>query len=186
VRRGAGLLLASVLAAAPGLAALAQDRPPLRPTRDVDVTYRSEQSGQVLEQRTRFAGQRMRLDTPTPGLYVIVDYAAQRMSMVSDADRGVLDMRLPPGVAPGTAATGATYVRRGIDRVAGLACTEWDVRDNRGQVAQTCFTDDGVLLRARRGPQVLAVATRVAYGAIDPALFAVPPGYARAAKREAP
>ena len=181
----AGLLLAALAGIMP-MEAAAQDRPLARPSRDVDVTYRSDPGGQVLEQRSRFAGQRMRLDTPTPGLYVIVDYGTQRMSMVSDADRGVLEMRLPPGVAPGSTGDGASYVRRGTDRVAGLACTEWDVRDIRGQIAQTCFTDDGVMLRARRGPQVLAVATRVAYGPLDPALFAVPAGYSRAAKRDAP
>ena len=179
-------VLLPAAAATTGTAA-AQDRPAALPTRDVDVTYRSEQAGQVLEQRSRFAAgpQLMRLDTPTPGLWVLVDYRAHRMSMVSDPDRGALDMATPPGGPPGAppGATGGAYVRRGQDRVAGLPCTEWEVRDNQGQAALTCFTEDGVMLRARRGAQVLAVATRVAFGPMDPALFAIPANYGHATRR---
>ena len=69
------------------------------------------------------------------------------------------------------------------DTVAGLPCIEWETRDLQGQAALACFTADGVMLRVRRGQVVLAVATRVAYGPIDPALFAVPPGYARVVGR---
>lgn len=168
------------------VAAAAQDRPASLPMRDVDVTYRSEQGGQVLEQRSRFAAgtMRMRLDTPTPGLYMLMDYKTHTMSLVSDADRGVLDVRTAPGAAgPMGLGAAANYRRRGQDTVAGLACTEWEVQDSQGQAALTCFTEDGVMLRARRGAAVLAVATRVAYGPMDPALFAVPPGYERAARR---
>lgn len=165
-------------------AATAQDRPAPLPTRDVDVTYRSQQGNQVLEQRSRFAAgaQRMRLDTPTPGLYVIVDYRAHTMAMVSTADRGVLDMPAPATGAPGMAAAGM-YVRQGDDRVAGLPCTEWQAKDTQGQPAVACYTADGVMLRARRGTQVLAVAIRVAYGPVDAALFTIPDGYDHVARK---
>lgn len=181
--RAAALLVCCLAATA----VAAQERPPALPTRDVDVTYRSEQNGQVLEQRSRFAveAQRMRLDPPTPGLYMIVDYRTQSMSVVIQADRGVLDMRAPAGVLPGAAPAGA-FSRRGQDQVAGLPCTEWATRDSQGQEALTCFTADGVLLRARRGAAVLAVATRVVYGPLDPALFAIPAGYNRVTKRTPP
>ena len=180
-------LAALCLVSAPA-AAMAQDRPPVRPTRDVDVSYRSEQAGQVIEQRSRFAAtaQRMRLDTATPGLYMLVDYRANTMSLVSDPDRGAVDMPVPPtGVGP-AGGTSGSYVRRGQDQVAGLPCTEWEVQDNRGQPTLTCFTADGVMLRARYGAQVLAIATRVAYGPLDPALFDVPSGYGHVSKRAGP
>ncbi len=162
----------------------AQDRPAALPTRDVDVTYRSEQGGQVLEQRSRFAAQsqRMRLDTPTPGLYMLVDYRARTMAVVSEVDHGVLDMKAPAGALAGVDPA-SSYVRRGEDKVAGLACTEWQTQDTQGQAALACFTTDGVLLRARRGEKVLALATRVAYGPVDPGLFTIPPGYNRVAGR---
>jgi len=118
----------------------------------------------------------MRLDTPTPGVYVIVDYLAQTMAMVSDGDRGVLDLLVPPGGLPGQASA-ARYSRLGEAMVAGLPCTDWETVDSQGQAAIACFTADGVLLEARQGGAVLVQAVRVAYGPLDAGLFTVPPGY---------
>lgn len=161
-------------------AALAQDRPLLQPLRDVDVTYQTAPGGQATEQRTRWltAERRMRVDTPAPGLYMIVDYAARRMSMVSDRDRGVVEMASGAGPLPG-ASGAASYVRRGVDQVAGLPCTEWQTTDSEGAPTLACITADGVLLRARRGNEVLVQAARVQYGPQDPAAFRVPDGYNR-------
>ncbi len=160
----------------PAIAA-AQDRPPALPTRDVDVTYQSGTGAKAVQQRSRFSAelQRSRLDTPTPGVYLIVDYRAHVMQAVNDAARGVLDMQAPaqlPGAVPD-----ATFTRRGEDVVAGIPCTEWETKDTAGQLTLACFTADGAMLRARRGSQVLATAVKVAYGPLDPALFTPPPGY---------
>lgn len=188
-RSGAAALLAAALgavlpASAVPQAAHAQDRPPAMPLRDVDVTYRAGQGDRVVEQRSRFraADQRLRLDTPTPGLYAIVDLRARTMAVVSVADRAVMDLPAPAAATPGGVATAAHFVRRGADEVAGLACTEWETTDTAGQPTLACYTPDGVMLRARRGPQVLVAATRVAYGGLDAAAFAVPPGYAHASR----
>ena len=177
------VLLAVAACMAP-VAAVAQDRPATLPTRDVDVTYRSERDGQVIEQRSRFdvATQRTRLDMPTPGLYSILDHRAHTLSVVSDPDRGVIDMPAGGAGQPGA----GSYVRRGQDQVAGLPCTEWETRDSRNQPVLTCFTADGVMLRARQGTAVLAVATRVAYGPMEPALFSAPPGYGHVTRRPSP
>ena len=128
----------------------------------------------------------MRVDTPAPGVYMIVDYAARRMSMVSERDRGVVEMASgagPLSVAPGGAASGAFpeggHTRRGTDRVAGLPCTEWQTTDSEGAPTLACITEDGVLLRARRGNEVMVQAARVRYGPQDPAAFRVPDGYRR-------
>ena len=198
-------MIRAVLATLPLLigAAAAQERPPTVPTRDVDVTYRVGQ-GASMEQRTRWqvSEQRMRIDTPTPGVYMIVDYASRRMSLVSDADRGVLELPAkdgampgslagplagsPPGNLLGQAARGAraSFERVGTARIAGLGCTEWQTLDSQGAATTACITEDGVLLRARQGAQVLAEAARVAYGPLDPAAFRVPDGYARATRPE--
>ena len=152
--------------------AAAQDRPTPLPTRDVDVTYRIAAGAQSIEQRSRFttARQRMRVDRPTPGVYSIMDYRSHMMNFVVDGDRASLDTAVPvPPVQ--------SYARLGIDQVAGLGCTEWQARDTQNQPVVTCFTDDGVMLRVRRGTQPMAVATRVVFAPQDPALFAVPPGY---------
>lgn len=186
MRSRAGLLLVLLAASAP---VLAQDRPPTTPTRDVDVTYRAGQGDKVVQQRSRFraSDQRLRVDTPTPGVYAIVDYRAHTLAMVSDAEQAVLDMPAPAGgaAAGGVPAGqgGARFVRRGTDQVAGLTCTEWETTDTAGLPTLACFTDDGVMLRARRGAQLLVVADRVAYGTQDPAVFTVPPGYAHTNSR---
>ena len=65
-----------------------------------------------LEQRTRWlaAAQAMRIDPPTPGLYVIIDYVARRMSVVREADRSVIEMAAPEGMAGPTGASGAAHL----------------------------------------------------------------------------
>jgi hypothetical protein len=168
--------------------ASAQDGPVTTPTRDVDVLYRTAAGPQVLEQRSRYrvADGKLRLDTPSPGLYMIVDQRARTMAMVSDRDHGVVDMRLRGNTAPGGFAPGQRFTRGGPDAVAGVPCTEWQTLDTQGQPVLACYTADGVLLRARRGGTVLVEATRVSYGQLDPAAFTVPPGYAHAQTPERP
>lgn len=181
-RASSAALWAVLAACAAALPAHAQDRPPTVPLRDVDVTYRAGQGNGMMQQRSRFraADQRLRLDTPTPGLYAIVDLRSRTMAVISDADRAVMDLPAPANAAPGGVAAAARFLRRGTDEVAGLACTEWETTDSGGLPTLACFTADGVLLRARRGAQVLVTATRVSYGGLDAAAFAVPPGYAHA------
>ncbi len=161
--------------------AWAQDRPPVTPTRDVDVTYRAGEGTKAVEQRARFqaSNQRLRLDLPTPGVYAILDYPAHTLAVVSEPRRAVLDMPAPAGAIAGVAPAGV-FTRRGMDRVAGLACTDWETADNSGLPTLACFTDDGVMLRARHGGQLLVQAVRVSYGAQDATAFTVPAGYSHA------
>ncbi len=178
------LVLTSMLAPA----AAEQDRPPVMPTRDVDVTYRAGQGDQAVDQRSRWsaAARKLRLDTPTPGVYVIADYAAHTLAMVSEPARGVLDLEMPAGGLPGQALPGSTgFLRRGASQVAGLPCTEWETSDRQGQPTLACYTEDGVLLEARHGTQILVQATRVMYGALDTAMFAIPPSYSHEGPRSA-
>ena len=175
MRALAGALL---LAAGPAVA-----QPLLLPTRDVDVTYRSDQGGQLIEQRSRFsaAAQRMRVDLPTPGLYTIMDYRSRRMLFVSDPDRAAIETQ------PGLPEQGpSAYTRHGQDRVAGLDCTDWQAPGPQTAATFACFTADGVMLRARQGGRVLAQATRVAYAPQPAALFSAPPGYDVVQRKSAP
>ena len=174
----AALVLISVPAFAP---ASAQERPVTRPTRDVDVVYVATVNGQKVQQRMRTAADaaEIRIDTPSPGLYMILNRDAHTMDMVSDGDRGVIQMPYDPARATAAPPDSAPYRRLGTDVVAGLGCTEWATTDTGGRPVAACFTDDGVMLRARAGDQVLVTAARVAYGRLDPAIFAIPPGYER-------
>ena len=160
-----------------------QDRPPATPTRDVDVTYKAGEGVHAVVERSRWsaATQRLRVDTPTPGVYAIADYAARTLSMVSDPARGVMDLDSGEAAFPGPAtSSGVGFVRVGGGEVVGVPCTEWETSDRQGQPMVACYTEDGVLLKARHGVQVFVQATRVAYGSLDPSVFAVPPSYRRA------
>jgi hypothetical protein len=120
--------------------------------------------------RWQAATQRQRVDPPTEGLFIVIDYREGRMHTVRLSDRLVLEMTAP-------ATDGGAYVRRGEDQVAGLACTDWEATATDGQPTVACITADGVLLRATAGDRTLLSAVSVDYATQDPALFAVPDGF---------
>lgn len=165
-------------------AALAQARPTTMPTRDVDVTYQMAAPGpsgkvEMLSQRMRWepASGLLRVDPPSQGIYTIMDYHAHKLLVVDEPRRSVTLMHAAANVtAPGVSPT-AQFTREGQAQVAGLACTDWQTRDSTGQPTTVCLTDDGVLLRARRGDHVLVQAVTVSYAPVDPGVFKVPAGY---------
>lgn len=177
----------AVLALVAAMPAWAQDRPPAAPTRDVDVDYRATAGGRAIEQRYRFARsvEKARIDTPSPGLYVIVDRTSRHMDMVSEGDRSVLELPYDPAHAMAGIPPGRAFERLGADIIAGVACTEWRTADKSDRPLTVCMTEDGVLLRVRAGANVLVQATRIAYGPIDPAVFAIPTGFERRTGRGA-
>ncbi len=161
-------------------AAFAQDAPLLQPTRDVDVTYRVPVPGAdsaALLQRLRWSASRhqQRVDLPTSGNWMMLDFTAHRMALVRDETHEVVDLPAPRSAdQPGA---GSGFLRRGAGIVAGLACTEWRTIDTRGQETLACYTDDGVLLRATAGTRVLMEAVGVKYETQGDAVFALPAGY---------
>ena len=174
-------VILAALAATPAYApAYAADRPPTMPQRDVDVTYRMLQpveGGPELHQRTRWlvASGLMRVDPPSPNLYMIMDYRTKHVAMVKVDDRAVLDVASAPLVAP--AANPAGYVMKGSTAVAGVPCTDWETADAAGRPTLLCLTADGVMLRASQNGVVLLEATAVSYAPQDPALFRAPDGF---------
>ena len=179
------MIRALMLAAAAGIAAAvparAEDKPPVVPQRDVDVQYSiaGRPGAQPRQQRIRWsaAQSRMRIDPPSPGLYMIGDFQTGRMEVVKPADQSVLDMG--PGSFDPHA--DASFRKLGGDEVNGLACTNWQTADNGGQPTVLCLTGDGVMLRASHGDQVLVQASSVSYGPQDPAAFSAPDGFRRIA-----
>ena len=159
------------------------DQPLLRPSRDVDVTYRAAapKGGKEIEQRVRWlaASQTMRIDPPSPDLHVIIDYVARRMSVVRDATRSVVEMAAPDSMTEMIAGKPGAFARRGETTVAGRACTEWQTQDRDAHPVVVCITDDGVLLRASSAAQVRVSAVSVHYAPQDPQEFRIPPDYVR-------
>ena len=126
----------------------------------------------MLTERMRWqaATQRQRVDPPTEGLFILIDYRAGQMHTVRLSDRLVLEMTAPPSAD-------GSYVRQGEDRVAGLACTDWEATASDGRNTVACITADGVTLRASSGGQTLLTAVSVDYAPQDPAVFVTPSGF---------
>jgi hypothetical protein len=197
VRRGWVLLAALVLLTGGAAAARAQEKPQLVPTRDVDVTYTMLPGGAgpggaqpndqtPLHQRMRWlAGQQLlRVDPPTPGLYMLVNYRTKHVAMVYTPDKQVMETDTASVGFPGASVAAGSFVRGSEDQVAGLACTNWATKDVAGEPAEVCITADGVMLRAVATGRTLVQATSVTYGPQDPTLFQVPAGYTQVKPRQ--
>ena len=179
IHRRFASLIVTLVAMATLAEARAEERPVATPTRDVDVIYQSVRPGQAqpLRQRVRWnvAAGLQRVDPPSAGLYLILDYRAHRLLSVRDSIKTVLEIdatgaRLMPDPGAGH------YQRAGAATVAGLTCAVWQA-DAPPPAARLCVTDDGVMLRLTAGERVLAEAISVRYGPADPTVFAVPDGY---------
>lgn len=191
------MAMALVLAVAPG-AALAQERPTMLPTRDVTVTYRASGPAPALpgasgpatmrQQDMKVAivagGKLMRIEGlgggAAAGGYVIVDRDAQRMTMVVTQDRRYMEMPANDAVSRGFLLNESmTFARRGLETVAGVKCTQWEVTSREG-AGNVCVTDDGVMLRARgqdgRGG---LEAISVQYGPQPASLFRPPADFSK-------
>lgn len=176
-------LLIGAGAALFGLPAHAQERPPTLPLRDVDITYVVPTPAGAARQRLRFSAlrQKLRIDPPGRGLYVVMDFLAGRMFTVREADRSVIEMAAPKAWMPGMGH--GRYMRRNAVVVSGVSCTEWQTTDSEGRDVRICLDADGVMIRATMqttaGEATLALATDVRRESQDPVIFSVPASYRR-------
>jgi hypothetical protein len=162
--------------------ALADTPPPVQPLRDVDITYKVPVPGvnvSVILQRVRFSAalHMQRLDLPTSGNWMLLDFAAHKMAMVRDQSHEIVEVPAPESA--GLPGAGAGFTRLGPSTVTGIPCTEWRTRDNRGQEMVACYTDDGVMLRASNVNGLMMEAIAVKYGTEPAGVFALPAGYTR-------
>lgn len=165
------------------LPALAQDRPPLFPTRDVSITYRV--IGQVpqgapanLVMSWNAAGQLLRTEMPGMG-YMVMDQRNQRAFMVMEQARMVMDLPAQQAMQQAAPPPSASFRREGSATIAGHDCTIWSYQDGTTQ-GRACVTAEGVVLRSEgtsQGRSGGMEATAVAFGPQDPARFQRPQGY---------
>jgi hypothetical protein len=183
----AALAALLILALAPVARAQAQDRPPLLPTRDVEVDYTTTANGHDNRLHMLFSakGQHLRVEAAGQSSYVLIDGHAKRMNIVMDRQRSVMAMPFDPDHLTGfLLSESAHYTRGATATVAGLTCTTWTVDTQQGK-GTACVTDDGVILRARAAGQSptgesgtgVMEATAVHYGPQPESVFAVPAGY---------
>ncbi len=181
------MLRAVLLAVLPAMASLpagaAAAAPATIPSRDVDVTYRMTVPGHVLTQRMRWdvADHLLRVDPPSAGFYMIMDYGKHEVSMVQEQAKRVLQAQGVGLSIPGTDPGSAPFVRAGEETIAGLSCTDWQTKDAAGQPTEVCLTTDGVLLRATIGGHTAMVAQTVDYAAQPGSVFALPAAWPRVA-----
>jgi len=142
-----------VAAAAPALAqvtATAADRPPMAPAREASVLYRMTKAGTAsIEVRVtaRAGGSPMRIDMPD-GAYMLVDQSAHSAAMVVPVEQMVMGLPFQDGPqAQFQLNERMRFIRRGVDTVATVRCTAWDVTLDKARGA-VCISDDGVLLRS--------------------------------------
>lgn len=136
--------------AAPAARTAVPTQPPLLPTREASVLYRiSARDNQVIEVRitTLPDAVAMRIDMPDR-TYMLVNQAEHRMAMVVPEELMVMDLPYQAGVQDQFLLNNRMkFTRRGVDTVATVHCTSWDVLLD-GNHATVCVTDEGVLLRS--------------------------------------
>lgn len=174
-------VLTAALLAATGTHAAAQ---PKQPSRDHAVTYRMESEGRATEMRVfyRAATRRQRVEMPEGGVAMIHDMAANRMLMLNERARMVMEM--PVNAAQSqqmlTIPGDMTLTRTGSATVAGHGCTTYRAIQRGVDRGTVCVTDDGIMLRAdlaqgeRRGTME---ATALSLSPQPAALFEVPAGW---------
>lgn len=173
--------LAAVLIAALPVAAQAQDRPQIFPTRDVAVTYRVTGRGPAADITMLWsAAQRMmRMNMPQGAGYVVADHQGQRGFAVMEQMRVIMDVPMAQAGGMQREFENARFTRGGTAKVAGLDCTVWRYQSASSQ-GEACITGDGVMLRgngASQGQAGQMEAVRVVYAPQDASLFRRPQGY---------
>lgn len=169
--------------AAPAARAGAPVQPPLLPVREASVLYRiSARGSPPIEVRitTLADAVAMRIDMPDR-TYMLVNQAEHRMAMVVSEELMVMDLPYQPGVQDQFLLNSRMkFTRRGVDAVATVRCTSWDVLLD-GNRAVVCVTDEGVLLRSvsmdAEGKRSSIEAISVSYTPAPASDFLPPPGF---------
>ena len=127
--------------------------------------------------RWRASDQLERIDDPGKST-MIVDQKANEVTLLNYAS-GTYSEMAGASLWPMRAPAPASPSRQGESVVAGLHCAQWSWTDD-AELRAACLTPDGVLLRFIIDGKTFAEARSVSYGAQDPELFRIPPGYAPA------
>jgi hypothetical protein len=179
-------VIAAALLCLAGTAAIAADHPPYVPTRDVAVAYRVQLSAdphgeESVQMAYTTASGRVRIEAPGNPGYMLIDRSEGRLIMVVDQMRTFMEMPFDARMGAGLLLNDKmAFSRKGMEKVAGLPCTSWDVTSGATH-ARLCITADGVILRAegsdpKRGEGRLE-AVSVSYTPQPANLFAPPAGY---------
>ena len=167
------------------------DRPVVPPRRDAAVTFRVTGAAAALipqldggaapgemVMRWNTAG-RLRLEAEGRPQVLLLDTGTLSAHIVDSTLRSAIALPIKQRDMDAILLTQATVSRLREDKVAGLACTVWQVHGRQGE-GTICLTADGVPLRAEGtvdGKQGSMVATSVQLEPQPLGKFAVPAGY---------
>ena len=158
---------------------MAQEKPTLLPSRDVDITYRVTLPGEPkTRERARWlaADGLERVDGPS-NTTTIFDRKAHYITVLRRKSHSYLKLS-SPARGPIEPDPNTTVTAGGDATVAGLSCKVWNwVNPEDLKPHSFCATDDGVLLRVTVDGQTIAQATSVQFRKLKPETFTVPPGY---------
>lgn len=161
-------------------ASRAEERPPLFPTRDVDITYDVTRPQQPkIRQRARWLANehRERIEGPDKSA-TIFDRNAHEITLLNPAKRTFRTLEGSPRQPPEPEA-GVVLKRGAKSVIAGLHCTDWMWTEDV-ETRTICTTADGVLLRLVVDGAIIMQARSVSYGAQAAELFQVPSNYSPA------
>lgn len=161
--------------------------PPLTPTRDVQVDYNVQPDGvpEPKAVRTWFAynGGLMRIDSPQGMGETVLNRMTRQVTIIINTQKIYSQLDARYGISnPFLLDLSMSFSRKGTSSIAGVACTEWDVRTDQG-TAVACVTEDGVILREvgvdGDGLKGRIEAVHVVYGPIALDMFQPPANYRR-------
>jgi hypothetical protein len=170
-------LLAGLVLIAAGSATAAEERPPLVPTKDVDVSYKVTRPNQptIIERRRWLAGEHLeRVDGPDKST-TIFDRNKGEIVLLNVGNRTFRKLegkgRRPPDPEAGVTLTRGTELV-----IAGLHCVEWTWTEDT-ETHTVCATPEGVLLRLVIDGHTVIEARSVHFGTQAAKLFEVPRNY---------
>lgn len=158
----------------------AEERPQLRPTRDVDVTYRvSGARGPATWERVRWSATRHleRVDGPDRAV-TIFDRAGSEITLLNPRSRTYRKLE-GASHSPIEPEQGTTVTRGAASKILGLPCTDWSWLANE-ETHAVCTTPDGLVLRVAIDGKTVMQALSVHYRQQAAGLFEIPPNYAPA------
>jgi hypothetical protein len=177
MRKLSGLAAIAAIALAPCIAAPAEERPQLLPTRDVDITYDVIRSQRPkVRERVRWSAAEHLERVESSGRSVtIFDRNAHEVTLLIPANRTY--RKLDGAPRRRSEPDPDAVLKRGSDAViAGLSCTEWSWTEDV-ESHTLCSTPDGVMLRLVVDGLTVREARAVKYAPQKAELFHVPPGY---------
>jgi hypothetical protein len=171
---------AALVALLAGSAVAAEERPQLRPTRDVDVTYRVIRAHDPATwERVRWsAAKRLeRVDGPDRAV-TIFDRVGSEITLLNPRRHTYRKLE-GASHSPIEPEQGAALKRGAASKILGLPCTDWSWLAN-DETHTVCMTPDGLALRVAVDGKTVMQAVSVRYRPQGAELFEIPAHYAPA------